>query len=311
MRAQLERVVRRAAVEAVAGASDATSDDVARAAQHMDTRQAAAPAVFRQTSLLPRVVPFSSASLESPAAKTGESSRTAAQAYAAVVARASSTRLSYADAATVSSRMRAALLPANSVAFSEGSGSARLGTGTRLPAVTRPVSPVSVGQVASPELLAEHVARRVTFGWGAYDLHVMQGTAPEGERRITFSAGTMPAAAHGIQKLVGQVAMLLLTRLGSDVVDEKYGSTFLAQTYGRDVVAGRLGVLRTLDDVRLRWQRGAAAGLPDDERLVSLTLEDMRTASGAVYARVRVTSAAGSQREISMPVVNPEVRYGY
>jgi hypothetical protein len=141
------------------------------------------------------------------------------------------------------------------------------------------------------------------------DLFIFEGAEPADEQRIrlgfTEEGGQVTA---GIQKLVQSFALLFLTEQGSIAAQPTQGTEFVG---GMRVqrIQDEADVLSefTLAKELVRQQLALAANdsdLPDDEILDDATLEsfNLNGDTSTLSLNVRVTSLAGDEREVVLPV---------
>jgi hypothetical protein len=137
-----------------------------------------------------------------------------------------------------------------------------------------------------------------------YDLNMIQGLVPAGMTQVTLGLGTGQAVT-GVQKLVQQVWLLLLTEQGSVFADPAAGTEFFT--------LARTGRLATDADVTLNFRLAAdtiltylttntPAAAPLDEQLTSLTLVSFALLPGQLSLTVLVTAASGNARQVVLPV---------
>lgn len=111
-----------------------------------------------------------------------------------------------------------------------------------------------------------------------YDVNIQIVPAVQYNGTGFYSFGqTRSLGVRGIQKLVNVYAKCLLTPVGSDPTDLTYG-TILTNLIGSNVGLddAREILLTSLDTATLfvRGMQAADTGVPDDERLATVTLTD-------------------------------------
>lgn len=313
---QTREVILRAVADTVGRATGATSDDVAAATAHA-TKLLDAPELERQrayrsvTYVVPRVVPYSLHDI--PVLDVVVSRKTSDHTVAGLVAKIKETcgQYAYADALEVTRRLAAVVYPADAVGMAEHDGIARFGTGEAVEAPNMPASQYAVERVPSAAYLGAHVAQRLMYGWGTYDVHIMQGVAPRGDKLITLSFGLQPTAAIGVQKLVARLVLWLLTRKGSDLIDPNYGSILMSQAVGNEAMQARINIAQALNDAVLQWQQSDDAGLPADEQLMAIEMLALTVMQGSVVLRIKIITRAGDEVQAVLPLSEPEVGYGH
>jgi hypothetical protein len=148
----------------------------------------------------------------------------------------------------------------------------------------------------------------VNYSGRFVDLLIFQNSAPVGETKITLGFGVAGEVTTGIQKLVQSFALLFLTEQGSVLYAPTLGSEF--------VTAMRQGLIRDESDVEsnfalavesVRQTLDLAADeedLPEDETFESAELQSfsLDKASSTLTLVVKVNSAAGSSRELFLPL---------
>lgn len=313
---QTREVILRAVADTVGGATGATPADVA-AATVQATKLLDAPETARQreyraiTYVVPDIVPYSVSDI--PSLSVVVSRRTSDDTIAAMVAKIKNVagQFGYSAALEVSRRIASVVYPADMVKMAEHEGIASFGFGEAMTAPTTSPSLYAVERVPSAAYFGSHVAQRLMYGWGTYDLHIMQGVAPKGDQMITLAFGLQPAAAAGVQKLVARLVLWLLTRKGSDLVDPNYGSTLMSQIYGDNAVQARINVSQALSDAVYQWRRAEAGGLPADEQLVAIRLLSLVASAGVLVLRIKIVTRAGDEVQAVLPLSEPEVGYGH
>jgi hypothetical protein len=214
------------------------------------------------------------------------------------------------EALAVRRRLSAVAAPGDVMRMAEHAEAAEFGFGSMRGRNRRAVGDNDISRFPSAAYFGMHVAQRVAAGWGAYDLHIMQGVAATGDRLITFSFGTAPTASVGVQKLVARLVMWMLTNKGSDLVDAEYGSRLLTGIAGLDVERASLRVSHVLSETLDEWASEANDSLPPEERLAGLELTAVAISNGSVVARIKVTTGAGAETPVVLPLLRPEVAYG-
>lgn len=314
--AQHNAVILRAVHDVVSQATGATQPDVNTALTEVQKLLDAEAQVREEARrapdfVLPRYVP--AAIKDIPVLPVTVSRKAPEAAIASIAAKITemSGGMEYADALQVSRRVAAIACPADDTPMSTHTGIAAFGFGDAIEAPARPMSLYAVERVPSSEYLGMHVLQRLRNGWGTYDLHIMQGVAPEGNRRITLAFGTKPAATMGVQKLVTRVVLWLLTCKGTDLLDADYGSTMFAANMGAGVLQDRMQIEHALSDMVYQWNAAENESLPADERLQDAELLAVAAVPGSRVIRLRLTTKAGQSLEAALPLDDPEVRYGY
>lgn len=309
-------MVLRAVQDSVSRATGATQDDVDRAVAGVaDLLAAAKPArthAYREPGhIVPATVPASIADI--PVLPTVATRKAPSEAIASTTAKISELTggLGYSAALQVARRLAAIAYPADTTTMSSHRGIAAFGFGESISGAELPPSPYAVERVPSAEYFGMHVLQRLTSGWGTYDVHIMQGVAPEGNQRITLSFGLQPAAARGVQKLVARIVLWLLTRKGSDLLDGDYGSKLFIPASVSNQLQARAYVSSALTDMLYAWKAKGDQGLPPDERLKTIDVLSVVARPGGLMVRVKVTTQAGSHVDAVLPVAAPEVTYGY
>ena len=313
---QTREVILRSVKDTTTRATGATPADVS-AAVVQATKILDAPELERQrayrsiTYVVPSVVPYSPSDI--PVLEVETERRTSDATIANMVSKIKevSGYLAYGEALEVSRRLAAVVYPADAVAMAADTGVAEFGFGTLLPAPAQPASLYAVERVPSPAYLGAHLTQRLLYGWGTYDVHIMQGVAPRGDRLITLSFGLQPTVALGVQKLVARLVLWLMTRKGSDLIDPEYGSILMSQMIGNEAMQARINVAQALDDAVLQWQQADDAGLPADEQLMGIELLSLAAVQGSLVLRIKIVTRAGDNVQAVLPLSEPEVGYGH
>jgi len=314
LRDQYRSVVVRAVGESVSAASGSTPLDalsaIERVANKRDFRQESRQSRRGASSVVPNVLPYDRKDI--PAPTPGESRRPPRAVTTSVVRRiARQGLLSAADARTVSGRLAAVTGQGDQALLVSRYFNTKFGTGEISSESTKIPSLYSMESVPSAEYLGEQIARRVAYGWGEYDLNFFEGVALEGDQPITFSFGASGSASIGVQKAVNRLVLWLFTRKGSYELDPDYGSTLLTQIVGGDIISARVRVVTAITSALSQWQGEDSLGLPDDERITGLRVENVIANPQSIYAKIRVFTAAGEEVTAVLPVSKPEIDYGY
>ena len=142
------------------------------------------------------------------------------------------------------------------------------------------------------------------------DLCIFSGLAQFGMQPVTQTLQGNTACT-GVQKLAQLVTIWLLTIKGSVMGHPTWGTDFLMSV--------RSGRVRTTADLTMVFG-GAAVDilnfttnerpgpLPDDEVLVSLTLESAAVLGDHIDLTARITTAAGAARTALLPIRVPLIR---
>jgi hypothetical protein len=143
------------------------------------------------------------------------------------------------------------------------------------------------------------------------DMFIFYGAAPTGDQLISpgFGEGSGKQTT-GIQKLMQRWAILFLTEQGTMEYHLDLGTRFLT--------LASQGGLRDLETVRSEFRLGARRventlaeletdDMPADERLQSADLASavLDKAAGKLRMTVNITSEAGTDRDIILPVPVP------
>ena len=148
----------------------------------------------------------------------------------------------------------------------------------------------------------------VDYTGRSVDLLIFQGTKAAGEQQVELGFGEAGEVVTGIQKVLQSFTTLFLARKGTVPSNLSLGSGFVS--------AMQQGRIQDESDVRNEFNLAAedvrdvlaldaeTNGLPDDEifasaELISFALDK---ASQTISLKVRVTSAAGTSREVFLPV---------
>jgi hypothetical protein len=159
------------------------------------------------------------------------------------------------------------------------------------------------------------MANQVTVNYSGrtVDLLIFQNTKPSGEQKISLDFGSENGGevTTGIQKLAQSFTTLFLTELGSVPSEPTKGSTFVTAVRQQrirdesDVQAEfNLAVENVRSTLNLAEDQGS---FQDDEKfrgatLVKYNLDDKL---GMISLYVNVVSAAGTSRQIYLPIPVP------
>lgn len=137
------------------------------------------------------------------------------------------------------------------------------------------------------------------------DLCVFDGVKREGEAAITLRLTN--TVCTGAQKLLQQVAKLLLTSRGSDPYDLEAGTDF--------IVAARRGAIRddteasslmntAFSQIARQVRSATSDSAPLDEQLTDLQLKSLSFLGDRIAATVGITTA-DSRRQVILPIDIP------
>ena len=141
-----------------------------------------------------------------------------------------------------------------------------------------------------------------------YDVMAYQGVKPTGKVLLNpaFVDDTSPGGTicTGIQKLLQQFLILLLTETGTKPYDTEAGTPFMTQL--------RSGELRTELDVMTAFSMAVgsiatqltsdSADIPDDEYFADASVEELTLQPGAIAIKIAVISRAGDARVAILPL---------
>ena len=313
--AQHNAVILRAVHDVVSQATGATQPDVNTALTEVQKLLDAEAQVREEARrapdfVLPRYVP--AAIKDIPVLPVTVSRKAPEAAIASIAAKITemSGGMEYADALQVSRRVAAIACPADDTPMSTHTGIAAFGFGDAIEAPARPMSLYAVERVPSSEYLGMHVLQRLRSGWGTYDLHIMQGVAPEGNRRITLSFGTKPAATMGVQKLVTRVVLCCLPAKARICWMPTTAAQCLRQTWAQVCFQDRMQIEHALSDMVYQWNAAENESLPADERLQDAELLAVAAVPGSRVIRLRLTTKAGQSLEAVLPLDDPRCDMG-
>lgn len=311
---QHQAVILRSVQETVGASQGSTPDAVYRAVERVSLRllsEMASSRTERSTVYtIPEVVKYSPDDL--PLLPTKKSKVIPLAYVTGIIKRiVQAQKYSASDAQEITRRLAAITAPADLVDFTTGNSVVRLGTGEPYTSLKRLNANYDMERVPSPELLGEHIARRVSYGWGSYDVNFMEGVLPEGKALISFSFGVSGSASQGVQKLINKIVLWLFTARGSHPIHPEYGSSFLSNIFSQSAVKARSVISAELSNLTHLWLAEINAGLPDVERLSNLVLESFDVQGGSLRLKVRVVTAAGDSVPVVLPIKKPEIVYGY
>lgn len=141
-----------------------------------------------------------------------------------------------------------------------------------------------------------------------FDIHIESlGDAAKGHRFLTFGDYPRHVGVKGIQKLVNKVVICLFTPMGTNLMDRDYGTDLAAALTGNT----EHDVLKDLAQMAVSDMEDKLKELdieyapPDDERLGSVQLQDLRidAATRKVEMWIRVRNVAGTTVKLLVPAI--------
>jgi len=146
----------------------------------------------------------------------------------------------------------------------------------------------------------------VDYTGRANDLFIFQGAQADGEQVISLTFGDIGQITAGLQKMAQTFTLAFLTELGTQAFNDSYGSEFMTDI--------RTGAIQSEADIEGAFVSGAGqavewaqykalqAGLPADETLESVNLDDYFVDGDQLLLYLTLTSAAGGTAAILLPV---------
>ena len=142
------------------------------------------------------------------------------------------------------------------------------------------------------------------------DVSIMRGTDPTSKfsQGVTLEFGKVSAYCAGIQKLIQQYMVLLLTAIGTQPAHPDFGTTFYTQII-KGNVSNKSDLIHKFNFANLTaiekiksYQQGKT-DIPEDEQLDTALLDDVIFVSrDQVNLRITVKSNAGDEVEFLMPI---------
>ena len=125
------------------------------------------------------------------------------------------------------------------------------------------------------------------------------------EVQVQLSLGDAASVCTGIQKVAQQFTIMFLTDIGSKPRDENFGTSFLtalnAGSIQDDEEVTSFFQL-AMSEIRTYLDENDIEGETDDETFDSAELTGWDLRPGFLSLNVRVTSLAGDERDIILPV---------
>jgi hypothetical protein len=141
------------------------------------------------------------------------------------------------------------------------------------------------------------------------DISIVQGLRQSGDARVSFgfSADVGGQVVTGPQKAAQRFILLFMTEVGSVFGQPTFGTEFMSALH--------TGQIRTDVDVELYFMSAAAdvlafyrglpeGSVPDDELITAINLTEFALSPGYLLLRVALTTAAGTSREVLLPVTD-------
>jgi len=129
-----------------------------------------------------------------------------------------------------------------------------------------------------------------------------------GPQNITLAFGKHGQFCAGLQKIIQKYAIVLLTNIGTQLNYPTFGTNFLATMQGGVSSVDRLRAtqifnLASYDAVNLlKNYQTSRNDIPDDERIVSATLQAITLYNGAASFDVAIATEAGSSMNFLIPL---------
>lgn len=141
-----------------------------------------------------------------------------------------------------------------------------------------------------------------------YDYLSFRGVKPTSATKLDlelFTPENNGQICVGIQKLAQRWLLEFLTALGSMPGRPTRGSTFIAQVK-RGQLFNQIDVSAAFAsdeiDIRNNLRNEEYAGMPDDEKIDNAQLLSSASLPGYLQLYVKITSRAGTSREIILPI---------
>lgn len=137
-----------------------------------------------------------------------------------------------------------------------------------------------------------------------YDITLLHGATKNGEAPLTISLFNPDmGVCCGIQKLIQNIVVLLLTEQGTVRFNPDRGTRFLSSMRNANTeddvdIAFRFAVV----DVKAQIQDTETDDTPEDEKYGDVELADVEIFGDTVSMVIEVTSASGSGAEVALPL---------
>lgn len=141
------------------------------------------------------------------------------------------------------------------------------------------------------------------------DLFAFTGAKKTGQHQLVEALFTNGGSVcTGIQKLIQDWILLMLTPKGSLPFDPERGCSFLEEALGaRTEEAVRVAFVFANADVIQQLRNMEEGEQNDDERIDSVTLDSINIIGGTISVSVTLTSMAGDSREVQLPITSNPV----
>ena len=141
------------------------------------------------------------------------------------------------------------------------------------------------------------------------DLFAFTGAKKTGQTRLVEALFTNGGSVcTGIQKLIQDWILLMLTPKGSLPFDQERGCGFLEEVLGaRTEDAVRTAFVFANAEVIQQLRNNEEESQSDDERIDSVTLDSINISGGNLSISVTLKSMAGDSREVKLPITNNPV----
>lgn len=140
------------------------------------------------------------------------------------------------------------------------------------------------------------------------DLHIFQGVNPKKPATVTPSFGKISNYCAGVQKLVQRYTISLLNELGSQTNYPDFGTNFMTRLNNRSLSLNRsdifpifnLASAKVIAD--FKEYQANTDGLPTDEQLNTVLLEEVSVSANSVNLRVRLYPVQSTPVEFVIPL---------
>jgi len=139
------------------------------------------------------------------------------------------------------------------------------------------------------------------------DLFIAQGAEERGSREITtgFALDGGGQVTTGVQKAAQFFLIVFLTERTTRAHDQSFGTRFVTQLRQTNANSPkvRIAFQEAADDVLEQQQKYKSASAADDEIIGKIELLDFNSPQAdTVELRIRITTLAGTSREVIVPV---------
>ena len=139
------------------------------------------------------------------------------------------------------------------------------------------------------------------------DVAILHGVKSSGVQLLSMNLSGSEICT-GVQKIVQNVVVLLLTEKGTDPYDAARGTDFMISVRQGLVVNStevKVSFSRAAEDIIQQLEASETEDTPDDERLTGLELLSFSFDGSTLLMTIKLTTAAADLRPVILPISIP------